>query len=217
MGGVGKTTLSKELFNQKKSNYTRESFLFDVREGCASGKLPSLQSKLLKDIFCEDHNFQSSEEGISCLRDHLERRSSFCFLIVLDGIDHVEQLDALLVMDILHKFGNNLVIITTRDVEVLVSAGIDIGYHLKGLDREDGRELFCWHAFNQPFPLSGYEVLVQDFINVCGGLPLSIIVLGRHVFGRAPWYWQNELEKVKENLPRDIKRRLKISIDTLIR
>ncbi|GLJ36897.1 hypothetical protein SUGI_0745860 [Cryptomeria japonica] len=215
MGGVGKMTLSKELFNQKRSKYTRASFLFDVREGCASGKLPSLQSKLLKDIFCEDHSFQSSEEGTSCPRDGLERSSSFSFLIVLDDIDHVEQLDALLVMDILNKSGNNLVIITTRDVGVLVSARIDNGYHLKGLDREDGRELFCWHAFNQPLPLVGYDDLVQDFINMCGGLPLSIVVLGRHVFGRAPWYWQNALEKVKDTLPRDIKRWLKIIIDTL--
>ncbi|GLJ43802.1 hypothetical protein SUGI_0911870 [Cryptomeria japonica] len=215
MGGVGKTTLSKELFNQKRSQYTRASFLFDVREACACGKLPSLQSKLLKDIFCEDISFLSSEEGTSYLRDRLERSSSFSFLVVLDDIDHLEQLDALLVMDALAKSGDNLIIITTRDVGVLVSAGIDIAYHLKGLHGEDGRELFCWHSFDQPLPVSGYEDLVQDFVNMCGGLPLSLIVLGRHVFGRDQWYWQDELEKLKETLPGDIKRRLKISTDTL--
>ncbi|GLJ33671.1 hypothetical protein SUGI_0676710 [Cryptomeria japonica] len=32
MGGVGKTTLAKELFNRKRSEYSGGSFLFDVRE-----------------------------------------------------------------------------------------------------------------------------------------------------------------------------------------
>ncbi|GLJ33559.1 hypothetical protein SUGI_0674830 [Cryptomeria japonica] len=200
-GGVGKTTLSKELFNQNKSKYTRASFLFDVREAYASGKLPLLQSKLLKDIFCEDQSFQSPEEGTSLLKDRLERSSSYSFLIVLDDIDHVDQLDSLLVKDILNRSSNNLVIITTREVGVLTSAGIDIAYHLKGLDREEGRELFCWNAFGQPYPSRGYEDLVQGFVNICGGLPLSLQVLGRHVSGREECYWQEELQKARKNLP----------------
>ncbi|GLJ33336.1 hypothetical protein SUGI_0670680, partial [Cryptomeria japonica] len=215
MGGVGKTTLCKELFNQKRSKYTRASFLFDVREASARAEVPNLQSQLLEDLFCEDRKFRSTEEGTSYLRDRLQRNGSFSFLIVFDDVDHVEQLDALLVNDILKKSDKNLVIITTRNVGVLVNAGIDIAYHLKGLDREDGKELFCWHAFDQPLPVSGFEDLVQDFVNICGGLPLSLLVLGRHVFGREQWYWQDELKKVKETLPGDIKRRLKISIDTL--
>lgn len=79
MGGVGKTTLSKELFNQKKSKYTRACFLFDVREAWTSGKFPLLQSRLLKDIFSEDHTFHSSEEGTSLLKDCFERNTSFSF------------------------------------------------------------------------------------------------------------------------------------------
>ncbi|GLJ33560.1 hypothetical protein SUGI_0674840 [Cryptomeria japonica] len=215
MGGVGKTTLSKELFNQKKSKYTRASFLFDVREAWASGKFPLLQSRLLKDIFCEDRNFLSPEEGTSYLRDCLERNSAFSFLIVLDDIDRVDQLDSLLVMDILNRPGNNLVLVTTREVGVLTSARIDTAYHLKGLDREDGRELFCWHAFGQSHPCRGYEDLVQGFVNICGGLPLSLQVLGRHVSGRKEWYWQEELQKARKALPGDIKQRLRISFDGL--
>ncbi|GLJ33714.1 hypothetical protein SUGI_0677760 [Cryptomeria japonica] len=117
-------------------------------------------------------------------------------------------------MDILDKYGNNLVIITTRDVGVLVTAGIEIGY-LKGLDKEDGKELFCWHTFRQPYPRNGYEDLVQIFVNKCGGLPLSLQVLGRHVSGKDPWYWREELKKVSKTLPGDVRKRLKISFDSL--
>ncbi|KAH9288819.1 hypothetical protein KI387_032936 [Taxus chinensis] len=218
MGGVGKTTLSKELFNRKKWEYTRSSFLFDVREvSSTSSGLVSLQIKLLKDLFDgEPPNFQSAEEGTSYLRDCLGRsRRSLKFLIFLDDIDHVEQLDALLVKDMLNKCADSLIIITTRDVGVLISAGINAGYQLKGMDTNDGGELFCWHAFGQPHPASGFDNLVEDFVRVCGGLPLSLQVLGRHVHGRTQNYWLSEFNKVSKMLPRDIMKKLKISFDAL--
>ena len=32
LGGIGKSTLAKDFFNSKRSNYRGSSFLFDVRE-----------------------------------------------------------------------------------------------------------------------------------------------------------------------------------------
>ncbi|XP_057839911.2 disease resistance protein Roq1 [Cryptomeria japonica] len=217
MGGIGKTTLAKELFNRKSCNYSRASFLFDVREAYERRELPSLQLKLLKDLFHSHHlSFKNTEEGISYLKDSLERSpADLSFLLVVDDIDHVEQLNALLVMDILNKLGNSLVIITTRDVGVLINTGITDGYLLKGMDRNHGSELFCWHAFDQPNPLEGYEELVDSFFEVCGGLPLSLQVLGRHVHGRSEDYWRSELIEVRKMLPRDVKQRLRISFDAL--
>ncbi|GLJ33645.1 hypothetical protein SUGI_0676460 [Cryptomeria japonica] len=183
MGGVGKTTLSKELFNRKHPDYDRSCFLFDVREASQKSNLTSLQRKLLGDLFDEDRqSFHSVEEGTSILSDRIRRSHNLSFLIVLDDIDHMEQLDALLISDMMDKFGNSLVIVTTRDVGVLISAGISVAYNLKGMDTTDAKELFCWHAFRRPYPLSGYEELVDLFVGVCGGLPLSLQVLGRRMF-----------------------------------
>lgn len=72
------------------------------------------------------------------------------------------------------------------------------------------RELFCWHAFGHPHPARDYENLVNSFLNVCGGLPLSLQVLGRDQN-----YWSLELKKFRKTLPRDIRQRLGISIDAL--
>ncbi|GLJ33674.1 hypothetical protein SUGI_0676750 [Cryptomeria japonica] len=214
MGGIGKTTLAKELFNRKRSDYSRASFLFDVREASARKELPHLQSQLVKDLFHRKQSFRSIEEGTSYLNDHL-RRSPLNFLIVVDDIDHVEQLDALLIMDILNKSGNSLVIVTTRDVGVVISAGITVGYPLKGMARNHGRQLFCWHAFDHPLPSAGYEALVDQFVDVCGGLPLFLLVLGRLVHGRDHRFWELKLNKARETLPRDVKQRLRISFDAL--
>ncbi|XP_059077352.1 disease resistance protein Roq1 [Cryptomeria japonica] len=217
MGGSGKTTLAKEVFNRKKSDYFRASFLFDVREASERRELPSLQLKLLKDLFHRgDLSFTNTEEGTGYLKDSLEGvPAHLSFLIVIDDIDHVEQLNALLVMDILKELSNSLVIVTTRDVGVLINVGITDGYHLKGMNRNYGSELFCWHAFDQPNPSSGYKELVNSFVDVCGGLPLSLQVLGRHVHGRSEDYWRSELIEVRKTLPRDVKQRLRISFDAL--
>ncbi|GLJ33699.1 hypothetical protein SUGI_0677400 [Cryptomeria japonica] len=214
MGGVGKTTLAKELFNQKKSQYKAASFLFDVREAAVRNELPSLQSQLLKDLFNKDLSFTCVEKGKCCIEDYLRRSPrNLGFLIVVDDIDHLEQLNALMAKDALSE--SSKVIVTTRDVGVLISAGITVAYNLKGMGRADGRELFCWHAFDRSYPDSGYEKLVDSFVELCGGLPLSLQVLGRHVRGRDGTHWRSELIKVGKTLPRDVKKRLRISFDAL--
>ncbi|XP_057813976.2 disease resistance protein Roq1-like [Cryptomeria japonica] len=216
MGGVGKTTLSQELFNSKRQQYSRACFLFDVREASVRCNLPSLQMKLLKDLFGEkDLSFHSTKEGSSRICNCIERSTSCNFLLVLDDIDHLEQLDALSIKLMLEKPGNSLLIITTRNVGVLIAEGIDVGYHLKGMDKDDARQLFSWHAFSQPHPASGYEDLVDDFLGVCGGLPLSLQVLGRHVHGRDENYWRSELQKLGGTMHGDIRKSLKISFDAL--
>lgn len=148
MGGVGKTTLSKEFFNQKRSEYSRSCFLFDVREASVKKDLPPLQMKLIKKLFDEnDHPcFTSMKDGTSCLSNHFARRKNLR-----------DQLDALLFIDDLNKSGNSLVIVTSRDIGVLVNTGITVGYNMKGLDTDEAKELFCWHAFSQSYPSSGYE------------------------------------------------------------
>ncbi|XP_057846044.2 disease resistance protein Roq1-like [Cryptomeria japonica] len=216
MGGVGKTTLAKELFNRKHSQYRRACFLSDVREAYANNNFPSLQFRLVKDLFQRDTpKFHSTEEGMNHIGDCIRRSDQLSFLIVLDDIDHLQQMDVLLIMEMLKKSVDSLVIVTTRDVGVLINTGITAAYYLKEMDRYHARELFCWHAFGQPHPTKDYENLVNSFVNVCRGLPLCIQVLGSHVRGRDWNYWSLELSKVSKTLPRDIHQRLKISFDAL--
>ncbi|XP_057836186.1 disease resistance protein L6 isoform X2 [Cryptomeria japonica] len=212
MGGSGKTTLAKEFCNRKKSEYDGLSFVFDVREASAKDELPCLQSQLLKDLFNEDRKFRSVAEGTPFLRDRMGRTRN-SFLIVLDDVEDQKQLDALL-------FRNNvsLVIVTSRDEKVLSNARIGIRYKLKEMDRAHGKELFCWKAFGLPKAPQGYETLVDSFVNLCGGLPLSIEVSAGNLSGTDDVaIWQSELTKFRSTLHLDIKARLKISFDRLDR
>jgi hypothetical protein len=93
-GGVGKTTLTKEFFNRHRSSYSRSCFLSDIREKAASGSLHSLQSNLLKDLTHWSVQINSTDEGTEKLKRHLPS-SSHRALIVLDDVDHIDQLDVL--------------------------------------------------------------------------------------------------------------------------
>lgn len=67
LGGVGKSTLAKELFNRKSSNYDKSCFLSNVRENAAKG-LNFLQRELLKKLAHSNEDISSVDEGIEMLK-----------------------------------------------------------------------------------------------------------------------------------------------------
>ncbi|GLJ39020.1 hypothetical protein SUGI_0795420 [Cryptomeria japonica] len=215
MGGSGKTTLAKYLFNHKHSKFSGSTILFDVRENDVKDELTSLQGKLLHDLFHENHHkFLSIEDGIAAIKDNLEKSPESKFLVVIDDVDHQKQLDALLSIDSLNQ--NSLIIVTTRDERLLIQAGVRVRYKMKAMNAEHSRELFCWHAFHRQSCKSGFENMVDSFVQECRGLPLALQVMGGHVFGSDKAYWSIQLDVVKEaKLHRDIKHTLKISYDAL--
>jgi leucine-rich repeat protein SHOC2 len=211
LGGVGKTTLAKEFFNRKNSDYSRSCFLFDVRDYARKGTLNLVQRNLLKCLTGSDHPVDSVAEGIARLRTHL---SSANALVIIDDVDHENQLDALLPhQTVLHS--NSLILITSRNKNVLTRRVENTSiYKLTGLNPPQAEELFCCYAFNQTYPLLGFESLVKKFLKTCDGLPLSLKVFGALLNGnydKCHWqYLLNELE-----LPREIQTKLKISYDSL--
>ncbi|GLJ05933.1 hypothetical protein SUGI_0028520 [Cryptomeria japonica] len=213
MGGSGKTTLVKSLFKRKHSEFSGSASLFDVREKHVKGELTSLQSELLNHLFPQNHyNFCSIEEGTARIKHVFQRSRELRFFIVIDDVDDKQQLDALLPIDALST--NSLVLVTTRDERVLIQAGVRVRYKMKQMNAAHSRQLFCWHAFHRPSCDSGFENLVDGFVEACGGLPLALRVLAAHVSGNDKGFWKLQLDDVKAK-PMDIKEALKISYDAL--
>jgi len=215
LGGVGKTTLAKEIFNRHTSNYARSCFLSDVRENAAKSSLSSLQNILLRDLGQSDVHINSADEGNEKLKRHL--LSAEEVLIVLDDVDHIDHLDALFspVKCTIHS--SSLIVVTSRNKDLLTSSGIaeSFIYRQTGLNRQHSRELFCLHAFDQSYPLIGFEELVEKYLGACDGLPLSLKVIGALLCGKDLKYWEAQLHKISKILPSDILNRLRISYDSL--
>jgi Cdc6-like AAA superfamily ATPase len=149
LGGVGKTTLAKEFFNRKNSEYHRSCFLSDVKDN--KGCLNLLQKILLKSLTGSDNSVNSVDEGIGMLKMHL---SSANALVIIDDVDHADQVYALWPHQTVNLHSDSLILITSRNKDVLISSGVEESsiYNLTGLTTQHSLELFCLHSFNRPHP-----------------------------------------------------------------
>eukprot|EP00253_Pinus_taeda_P031903 PITA_31903 len=213
VGGIGKTTLVKQIFNRRCSGYDGSSFLSDVSETAARKSLVDLQMKLIKDLTHRDIKIEIVDQGVIILKRYLACCNA---MIVLDNVEKADQLDAFLpIRDVLSS--NSLIIVTSRDKHALLCSEIADSsiYKLTGMPRAHSQELFCSYAFNQPHPPTGFIHLVERFVRACDGLPLSLKVTGALLCGRDDTYWKELLQKFHKIPPADIRESLKISYNSL--
>ncbi|KAK9273227.1 hypothetical protein L1049_018034 [Liquidambar formosana] len=213
MGGMGKTTIAKAIYNQFFHNFEGKSFLANVRE---ISKQPNgqirLQQQLLFDILrTKKMRVSNVDRGINVIKERLCNRR---VLVVLDDIDQLEQLNALAGKHDWFGFGSRI-IITTRDVHLLKEIEVDDIYMVRELNHDESLELFCWHAFRKSHPKEDYVELSKDVMDYCKGLPLALEVLGSFLFHRCVPEWKSALDKLKKIPPDQIQKKLRISFDAL--
>ncbi|KAK1381241.1 hypothetical protein POM88_027985 [Heracleum sosnowskyi] len=93
VGGLGKTTIAKYVYNMNFRLFEGDSFLENIREYSErSDGLVCLQRQLLSDISKgKTPKIKNLNDGILKIKSALHQRK---LLIVLDDVDQVEQLDA---------------------------------------------------------------------------------------------------------------------------
>ncbi|XP_048438292.1 disease resistance protein RPV1 isoform X3 [Pyrus x bretschneideri] len=207
MGGIGKTTLAKAVYNRFSDRFQGKSFLEKVREK----KLENLQKQLLFDILQTKTKVSSVAAGTVLVRERFRRLK---VLVIFDDVDDVKQLREL--VGNCHSFGpGSRIIITTRNERVLKEFAVDKIYQAKGMDQEEALELLSSHAFRSSCCPRQYLVLAKEVVNYCEGLPLALEVLGSTLFKRSVDEWRSILDELKM-IPRgEIQAQLKISYDGL--
>ncbi|XP_031380256.1 protein SUPPRESSOR OF npr1-1, CONSTITUTIVE 1-like isoform X2 [Punica granatum] len=200
MGGIGKTTLAKIVYNKLLDQFECSCFLNDIREISRSKGLPSLQTKLASGILrCNHEEFANVEEGINVLKNRLHDRKT---LILLDDIDDISQLKAL--ASDLGWFGpGSWIIVTTREREVLNQFQICYIYEVELLSEDQALELFSKHAFGDALPLTEFYNLSCNIVKRTGRLPLALEVIGSFLSayrGRMD-IWEGTVEQLKRSKP----------------
>ncbi|XP_043687809.1 disease resistance protein RPV1-like [Telopea speciosissima] len=199
MGGLGKTTMAKFVYNHIRRKFNGSSFLEGVREEASKGNqgLVSLQNQLLKDTLNIDDNISIVSQGKKLIECRLKREK---ILLILDDVDHHEHLDAL--AGGINWFGEgSRIIITTRYDESLNGhrADKDIKIHKpEELGFENSLQLFSLHAFSMDEPLEKYKQLSHEIVKLAGGLPLTLEVLGSYLYRNDEEEWKYVLKGLKD-------------------
>ncbi|KAK4493041.1 hypothetical protein RD792_018148 [Penstemon davidsonii] len=213
IGGVGKTTIAKILYNLNYDKFDGSCFLANIREASQQPDgLVSLQRQILSNILRgRKEKVHNIYEGITKIKESIGSKK---ILLVLDDADQMDHLDSLLGMRDWYRSGSK-VIITSRNEKLLKSHGKHKLYKIPELDSANSLKLFSLHAFGQDHP---FEDLMEYSITAtehCGGLPFAIQVLGSSLHGRSPEIWKSRLQKLEAIPHSEIQRKLESSYDSL--
>jgi hypothetical protein len=224
MGGIGKTTLSKKVYHLFHNQYEKSSFLEDVK----SKDIKDVKKKLLQDLcgrkLCEDEDVDEYLDEIKqCM-------ISKKVLVVVDDVDTTKNLGDLQLLNGKHAINvdyKSKVLVNCRNWQILKnhvkeSAKVDMAF----LDKEQARELFMFHAFKHANHLTNdFKNISMEIIKACGGLPLSLEILGCYLCGISDLeIWNDALHELKagRNIIGDsdnevLWKTLRISYDRLIK
>ncbi|XP_039165747.1 disease resistance protein RUN1-like [Eucalyptus grandis] len=219
MGGIGKTTIAKVVFNKLCSHFGKRcSFLDDVRERSNKEGIVSLQKQLLVDIGGSGTlgDINNSEQGMRRIRETLSNKK---VLVVLDDVDKRELISNLIGNSKLYP--GSRIIITTRNTSVLEVVEVEgfegetQQYEMLKMDAGPALQLFSRHAFSGDFHSNDYRWLSSDIVSTTGGLPLAIQVIGSLLKGKRQEIWEETLGKLRNVPAKEILNKLRISYDDL--
>jgi hypothetical protein len=196
MGGIGKTTLVKKLYNQIHVDFKKSSFLENVKES----DIVKVKKKIIMDL-C---GFKLKDPE-TFLRYFEECWTEMKVLVVIDDVKESQ---------IIELFGEDIdgikrsengsrVIMTGRNWQDFEKVTPKNGkFEMDGLNEKQAMELFSWKAFKQSTPPHDFASITIEVVDACDGLPLSLEVTGSWLSTkRNPQEWKEGLSRLKNAKP----------------
>ncbi|XP_060186825.1 disease resistance protein RPP13-like [Lycium barbarum] len=204
MGGLGKTTLARNLYNSPDivSSFQKHAWI------CVSQEYNTMDllKHIIKSIQGSDRetlDLLENKTEIDLVRDLQNLLKEEKYFVVVDDLWHRKDWQRLKIAFPDSKKGNR-VIITTRNKDVAERADNKGFVHeLCYLNQEEGWDLFCKKLLDVRVMSPTMKRLAEDMVHKCKGLPLAIVVLSgllSHKRGLEQW------QKVKDHLWKNIKR-----------
>ncbi|KAJ0499665.1 putative P-loop containing nucleoside triphosphate hydrolase [Helianthus annuus] len=191
MGGLGKTTLAKLLYDdaEVKKHFELKAWVsvsdqFDI---CNISKV------ILQSVKGEDKEFTDQNFLQVAIKNQLKDKR---FLIVLDDVWSESYDDwQTLVSPFKECATGSKIIMTTRKVQLLTKLGCVHLNHVQTLSHDDAVSLFAQHALGVD-NFDSHPVLKQygeGIVEKCDGLPLALTVLGRSLRTKNEEEWKELL------------------------
>ncbi|XP_062029613.1 disease resistance protein RPV1-like [Rosa rugosa] len=214
IGGIGKTTIAKAVYNLIARKFEGCCFLGNVTADSLPHRgLVRLQNYLLHEILGgRKMKMTDADRGIQVIK---ERLGSKRVLLVLDDVNKLNQLDKL--AGGLDWFGcGSRIIITTRDKHLLIAHQVNRIYTAKALDNDEARNLLILNAFKEnrnPYECVQFPIETALLYTHC--LPLAVNILGSHLCGKSINQWHAALDNYRKFPNCDIQKVLETSYSAL--
>ncbi|KAK9289623.1 hypothetical protein L1049_007781 [Liquidambar formosana] len=176
LGGLGKTTLVKLVYNDERIVRNFELRLWV----CVSQEfdLKKLLEKIIKSGTGANCGYLELDQLQTCLRDNLNAKK---FLIILDDVWNDDPTKWIELRNLLSDGANgSKIIVTTRSTVVASIMGTTQSYNLKGLSNDECLSILVKFAFKEG-DAKRYPKLVdigKAIVTKCGGIPLAVRTLG---------------------------------------
>ncbi|TYI96080.1 hypothetical protein E1A91_D01G045000v1 [Gossypium mustelinum] len=216
MGGIGKTTIMKHIYNQLSKEIKP---LFDVIIWVTVSKELNI-TKLQQDI-ANAMNIGALPEvepkRVSVLMEELRRRK---YVLILDDVWEKFSLAEVGIPKPTSSNGSKLVL-TSRSIDVCRSMDCKI-VKVHPLSNEESMNLFLVHTGHGVLKVPCLEQILGDIVRECNGLPLAIAVIAgsmKGIYDIAEW--RNAVRELRDHVRcvkgtnDEIYRQLKFSFDRL--
>jgi len=193
MGGIGKTTLAKAIFDDVRSTYDASCFVEQLKSRSLLEILREILSK-----FGMDKEAKDLVHAHKLMEALLDKKK---VLLILDDVKDEAQVGDIIPTVILDRSKGSTLIITTRDwgaIRNRVRAG-GTRFDVSRLDDDAAKTLFNIHSSWKTSNLSPQFNDIHDIIvEACKGLPLSLKVMGAHLRGKEKLRsWERALQRMK--------------------
>ncbi|KAJ0478825.1 putative P-loop containing nucleoside triphosphate hydrolase [Helianthus annuus] len=177
MGGVGKTTLARMLYNDTlvKGHFELMAWV------CVSDEFDvfKISQTIYQSVAKENKPFEDINQLQIALKEKLDGKR---FLVVLDDVwsEKYEEWEKL-VRPFHSGATGSRVIMTTRKQQLLQKLGFNHLDHLESLSHEDALSLLALHALDVD-NFDSHATLkpqAEGIVKKCGGLPLALKAVGR--------------------------------------
>ncbi|EFH41558.1 predicted protein [Arabidopsis lyrata subsp. lyrata] len=177
MPGIGKTTLAKAVFDQMSGEFDASCFIEDFDKVIhEKGVYRLLEEHFLK----EKPGTDSTITKLSLLSNKLNNKR---VLVVLDDLRNPLIAEPLL--GGFHWFGpESLIIITSRDKQVLRLCRVNQIYEVQGLNKKEALQLFLRSASIKNKGEQNLKELSMKVIEYANGNPLALSIYGRELKGK---------------------------------
>ncbi|XP_047261795.1 putative late blight resistance protein homolog R1B-16 [Capsicum annuum] len=199
MGGIGKTTLENEVYNDAyiRSHFDVCAWATISQQHNVKEILLSLQCSTKSDTF----DINDEAELANMLQKSLKGKR---YLIVLDDMWKTEAWDAMRLCFPSENKGSGI-LLTTRNNEVACYADTEnVSLRMSFMDQDESWSLFKSAAFASEALPSEFETTGKQITEKCHGLPLTIVVVaGLLKSKRAIEDWENVAKDVKSFVTND--------------